>query len=180
MDVGENLVLLTEGVQEDWQKSADEKTPQNAIVDGTMTKHLLGTEGTPKDGSGEETVVSGASEVVLLLWQADVGDLGHLVVEDGCADESGNESRPHLTAEGDPRGNVYVVGELETLSEVESARGRNGSVTLEVVHGSGVPGEPETTEEFGDNVQGNFDIRDRHDNTARNTESYSKENCTVR
>jgi hypothetical protein len=37
---------------------------------------------------------------------------------------------------------VYVVGELEILSEVESVRGRDEPVRFEVVHGSGVPGEP--------------------------------------
>ena len=117
--------------------------------------------------------------MTLLRRQADVGDLGHLVVEDGRADIGGDESPPHLTAEGDPWSNMYVVSKLEILSEGESLRGRDESVSLEVVHGSGVPGKPETTEKFGDNVQGYFDIRDGHDDTARNAEDYSKENCTV-
>jgi len=85
--------------------------------------------------------------------------------------------QPKVT--GDPWSDMYAVGELEILSEVESVRNRNEPVGL--VHDSGVPREPsETTEEFGNNVQGNFDIHDGHDNTTRNTEGYSEENCEVR
>ena len=177
VEVGENLELLAKEVEGDRQNGADEETPQEAIVDGTSTEHPLGTESTPKDGSGEERVVSGTSEVILLLWQTDAGDLGHLVVEDGRADESGDESRPHLAVEGDPRCDVDVVGELEILGEMESVRSRNISVSLEIVHSSGVAREPETTKQLGNNVQGNLDVRDRHDDTARNTEYHSEENC---
>jgi len=179
VDVGENLELLAKEVEGDGQNSAEGETPQKAIVDGTRTEHSLGTKSTPKDRSGEESVVSGASEVILLRWQADVGDLCHLIVEDGRANECGDESRPNLTAEGDPWSDVHIVGELKILSEAKSVRGRDVSIRLEEVHGSGVPGEPETTEEFGDNVQGNLDTCDRHDDAARNTEDYREENWTV-
>ena len=179
VDVGENLELLAKEVEGDGQNSADGETPQKAIVDGTRTEHPLGTKSTPKDRSGEESVVSGASEVILLRWQADVGDLSHLIVEDGRANECGDESRPNLTVESDPWSDVHVVGELKILSETKSVRGRYESIRLEEVHGSGVSGEPETTEKFGDNVQGNFDICDRHDDAARNAEDYREENCTV-
>ena len=74
---------------------------------------------------------------------------------------------------------MYVVGKFEILREVESMRGCDVSVRLEVVHRSGVTGEPETTEEFGNDVQGNFDIGDGHNDTARNTENHSEENYTV-
>ena len=170
VDVGENPELLAKEVEGERQNSANGETPHKAIVDGTRTEHLLGTKSAPKDRSGEESVVSGASEVIPLRWQADVGNLGHLIVENGRANEGGDESRPNLTVEGDPWSDVHVVGELKILSEVESVRGRDVSIRLEVVHGSGIPGEPETTEEFSDNVQGDFDIRDRPDDAARNTE----------
>jgi hypothetical protein len=98
--------------------------------------------------------------VILLRGQADVRDLGHLVIENGRADEGGNECCPHLAVEGDPRSDVHVVGELETLSEVESLRSREVPVSLEVVHSSGVTREPETTEELSNNVQANLDVRD--------------------
>ena len=60
--------------------------------------------------------------MILLLGQADVGDLGHLVVENGRADDSGDKRRPHLAVEGDPWSDMHVVREFEILSEVESMR----------------------------------------------------------
>ena len=74
---------------------------------------------------------------------------------------------------------MHIVGELETLSEVEGMRGRDASVRLEVVHSSGVTREPETTEELGNNVQGNLDVRDGHNDAARDTEDYSEEDCRI-
>jgi hypothetical protein len=124
-------------------------------------------------------LLRGASEVILLRGQADIGDLCHLVIENGRADEGGDESCPHLAVEGDPWSDVHVVGELEILSELESMRGRDISVGLEVVHSSGVTREPETTEELGNNVQGNLDVRIGHDDAARDAEDHSEENCRV-
>jgi hypothetical protein len=177
--VGEDLELLSEEAEGDGQDSTQRETPQEAIVDGTRTEHLFRTESTPEDGSREKCVVPGTSEVILLRGQADVGDLRHLVIENGHADESGDEGYPHLAVEGDPWSDVHVVGELEILSEEESARGRDESVSLEVAHSGGVTREPETTEELGNNVQANLDIRDGHDDTARDAEYHSKENCRV-
>ena len=65
--------------------------------------------------------------------------------------------------------------ELEIPGEVEGVRGRDISVRLEVVHRDGITGEPETTEQPRNDVQGNLDVRDRHDNTAGDTEDESKE-----
>jgi len=101
-----------------------------------------------------------------------------LVVEDGRADEGGDEGRPHLAAESDPRCDVHVVGELEILSEVEGVRGGDVTVRLEIVHSCCVTREPETTEQFCNNVQGDLDVRNGHDDAARNTEDRSEENCT--
>jgi hypothetical protein len=154
---------------------ANEETPQEGIVDGTGTIHLLGTEGTPENGSGEEGVDAGAGEPILLASRADVGDLGHLVVENGGANEGRHKGGDHLTVEGDPRWDVDVMRELEILGEVEGVRGRDVSVGLEVVHRGGVTGEPETSEQLGDDVQGNLDVRDGHDNTAGDTEDEGKE-----
>ena len=121
----------------------------------------------------------GASEVILLLRQADIGDLGHLVVENGRTDESGDERCPHLAAEGDPWGDVHIVRELEIFSEADSLRGRDGSVRLKVVHSGGVTREPETTKELGNNVQGNLDVRDGQDDAARDAEDHSEENYRI-
>ena len=179
VEVGEDLELLTEEVEGDGQDSTQRETPQQPIVDGTRTEHLFGAESTPQDGSGEKCVGVGTSEVILLRGQADVRDLGHLIIENCRAHQGGGEGCPHLTAEGDPRSDVRVAGELETLSEVESLRGRGAPVRLEIVHSSGVTREPETTEELGNNVQGNLDVRDGQDDTTRDAEDYSEENCKL-
>lgn len=73
---------------------------------------------------------------------------------------------------------MHVVSELEILSEMESLRGRDETVSLEVVHSRSITGEPETTKEFCDNIQGNLDVRDGHDDAARNAEDHGEEDCT--
>lgn len=117
--------------------------------------------------------------MILLTGQADVGDPCHLVVEDRCADEGGDESGPHLAAECDPRSDVHIVGELEVLSKVESLRGCDVTVRLEIIHRIGITSEPKTTEKLCDNVQGDLDVRDGHHDTARDTKNYSKEHYGV-
>ena len=74
---------------------------------------------------------------------------------------------------------MHIVGELETLSEVEGMRGRDASVRLEVVHSSGVTREPETTEELGNSVQVNRVVCGGRDDAARDAEDHSEENCKV-
>ena len=177
VEVGENPEPLAKVVKWDGQNGSNGEAPQESIIDGTRAEHFLWTESAPKDGSGEERVVPRAGKVILLTGQTDVGNLRHLVVEDRRADEGGDESRPHLTVECDPWSDVNIVGELEVLSEVESLRGRDVTVGFEIIHGSGVTGEPETAEQLSDDVQGNLDVRDGHDDTARNTEDHSEEDC---
>ena len=99
------------------------------------------------------------------------------MVENGHANEGGDEGCPHLAAEGDPWGDVHIVGELETLGEVEGMCGRDVSVTLGVVYSNGVTREPEATEELGNNLQGDLDVRDGHDDAARDAEDHSEEDC---
>ena len=164
-----------EVVEGNGHQGANEETPQEGIVDGTGTIHLLGTEGTPENGSGEKGVDAGAGESVLLVRRADVGDLGHLVVENGGTNEGRNEGGDYLTVESDPGWDVDVMRELEILSEMEGVRGRDVSVCFEVVHRRGVTGEPETADQLGNNVQGDLDVRDGHDNTAGDTEDEGKE-----
>ena len=142
MEVLENLPLPAEEVEWNWKESTDEETPQEAIVDGTSAEHLLGSKGTPEDGSGEKSVDPRAGEMILLVRRANIGDLRHLVIEDGCADKSGNKGGEHLAVEGDPRWYVDVMSEFEVLGEVESVRGGDVSVGLEIVHGSGVTRKP--------------------------------------
>ena len=174
VEVGENLELLVEEVEGDGQDSAQRETPQEHIVDGARTEHLLWTEGTPGEGSLDKRDVQGAKQE-----SNPVAGRSHLVVENGRADEGGDEGCPHLAVECDPWSDVRIVGKLETLSEVEGLRGRDVSVRLEVVHSSGVTREPEATEELGNNLQDNLDIRDGHDDTARDAKNHSEEDYRV-
>ena len=100
-----------------------------------------------------------------------------MVVENGGADEGRHEGGDHLTIEGDPGWDVDIVRELEILGEVEGVGGRDISVRLEVVHRGGVTGEPETSEQLGDDVQGDFNVRDGHYNPAGDTEDEGKEDA---
>ena len=175
MEVSENFPLPTQEVERNREDGTDQETPQEAVVHCTSTEHPLGSKGTPEDGSGKVIVDSWTSEMILLVNRANIGNLRHLVVENGGADESGNEGGEHLTIKRDPRRDVDVVGEFEILGEVEGVRGGNESVRLEIVHGCGVTGEPETTEQFGDNVKGDLHIGDSHDDPARNAEDDGEE-----
>ena len=152
VEVLEEFRPLAEIVEGDGYDSTDEETPQDGIVDGTGAVHLLGTEGTPENGSGEEGVDAGAGEPVFLVRCADVGNLGHLVVENGGADESRYESGDHLTVESDPGWDMDVVRELEILGKVEGVGGCDIPVGLEVVHCIGVTGEPETSKQLCDDI----------------------------
>ena len=90
--------------------------------------------------------------MILLADRTNIGDHRHQVVEDGCAYESGNEGCEHLAVEGDPRRDVGVVSEFEILCEVEGVGGGDVSIALGIQHRGGVTGEPETTEQLGDDV----------------------------
>ena len=180
MEVPENLPLLAEEVERNREKGADEETPQETIVGGTRTEHLLGPKGTPKNGSGEESVGIRTGETVLLPRCANIGYLRHLIVEDSRAHKTGNKGSEHLTAECDPRWNMGVMGELEILREVEGVHGRDVSVGLEKIHGIGVTGEPETTEQLSDDVEGDLHVCNSFDDTTRHTKDGGEEDTVQR
>ena len=146
MEVSKNLPLPTKEIKRNREEDTDEEGPQEAVVDGTNADYLLGSKGTPEDGSSEEAVETRTSEVVLLARCTNIGYLRHLVVEHGCADESGSEGSKHLGAERDPRWNVGVMSKFEVLGKVEGVYGDDGSEHLHVDHCSDVAGEPEATE----------------------------------
>ena len=175
VEIPEDFPLLAEEVKRNREEGTDQETPQEAIVDGTSTKHLLRSEGTPEDRSCEEGVDSRAGEVVFLIGCADLGNPRNLVVEGSCTDKSGNKGSEHLAVEGDPRWNVGVVSEFEVPGKVEGVRGGDVSIGLKVVHGSSVTGEPEAPEQLGDNVEGKFHIGGSHNDAARNTKYYGEE-----
>lgn len=117
--------------------------------------------------------------MILLVRQTDVRDLRHLVIEDRRADEGGYKSGPHLAAECDPWSDVHIMGELEILGKVKSLGRCDVTVGLEIIHSGGIACVPKTTEQLGDNVQGNLDVRDRHYDAARDTENCGEEHYDV-
>jgi len=88
MEVLQNPPLLAKEVERNREEGASEETPQDTVVDSISTEHLLWPKGTPQDRTGEESVNTEAGEVVLLRRCANIGDLRHLIVEGGRADES--------------------------------------------------------------------------------------------
>ena len=180
VEVPKNLPLPTKEIEWNREEGANGETPQEIIVDGSRAEHPLWSEGSPEDGSGEESADTGAGEVVLLVRFADIRDLRHLVVEDTRADECGNKGSEHLAVEGNPRWNVDVMSEFEILGELEGVLGGGVSVELEVHQGSGVTGEPETTEQLGNDTKGDFHVGNCHYYAARNAENDSEEDTIQR
>ena len=175
MEVSEDLPLPAKEIERNREEDTDEEEPQEAVVDSTNAEHLLGSENAPKDGGGEETVETRAGEMVLLVRCANIGDLHHLVVKHGCADESGNEGSKHLGTEGNPRWNVGVMSEFEILSEVEGVCGSEDSEDFHVDHCCDITGEPEATKHLGDNAEANFHIGNSLDDAAGNSENDCEE-----
>jgi len=66
------------------------------------------------------------------------------------------------------------MSEFEILGEVEGVGGCDVSVALEVEHRSGITGKPETTEQLGDDVEGDLNVGNGHDDTKWYAESGGK------
>jgi len=113
--------------------------------------------------------------VVHLTWGADVRDLGHLEVEDRSADEGRNDSSIDLSIKRQARGDVHVVGELEVRCEADGLDGGHIAVRLEVVHGVCVAGEPQSAKHFRYNVECNFNVGGRSDDTNRHDKYYGQQ-----
>ena len=176
----ENLPLPAKEIERNREEGTNGETPQETIIDGTRTEHPLWSEGAPEDGSGEKSADTGAGEVVLLVRCTNIGDLRHLVAEDTGADESGNKCSKHLAVEGNPRWNVDVMREFEILGEPEGVVGGDVSVDPEVHQGSCIAGEPEATEQLGNDTKGDLHVGNCHDYAARNAEDDCKEDSIQR
>lgn len=175
MEGSKNLPLPAEEVEWNREEGADKETPQETVIDSTYTKNLLRPKGAPENGSGEESVDTRACEMMLLPRRTDIRDLRHLVVEGSRAYESGNKGGKHLAVERDPGRNMDVMSQFEILGEVQGVRGGDVSVGLEIVHGCGITGEPETAEQLSNDIEGDLYVGDDHDDATRNTEDDSEE-----
>ena len=112
--------------------------------------------------------------MILVGRRADIREI-ELEVQDTDGDERRDEGGDHLSEEGDTRGNVRVVGELEILSERDGVRGRDVAVRLEEVHGERVALEPGSTDELGQDVERDLGVGRGVDDTDRHAEDERKE-----
>lgn len=79
-------VLLAEPPEEDNDDNAQGETNQGLDILTPDTPHLLGADGSPKHGGGEEGVDAGAEEAEGGVVGADVLEMD-LVLDDGDADK---------------------------------------------------------------------------------------------
>jgi hypothetical protein len=158
MHVSQDWETLAAEIEDEWQDKSDQETPDKTVVNGTRSEHTLGTERTPQDGGSKECIYTWASEPILLMRITDVVDARHLEVETGDSDEGRYERSSDLSHEGCKRRDVGVMCQFEILGEVERVGGRDIAIRLEEVEGVGVAGEPETTKELGQYVQGDLSV----------------------
>jgi hypothetical protein len=176
VDVVHDLVLVAEQKEWDGEDGSSEETEKEVLVERSCTEHPLGTKGTPKDGSGEESVDTRAGESVLLGWRAHILDVCHLEIDDRDGHEGRNDSSNHLDPESNSGWNMRVMRKLKILRESNGMGSSHVAVTLEVVHGQSITREPQSSEKFGKHVEGNFLVGDRLDNTDRDTEDNGQGN----
>jgi hypothetical protein len=92
----------------------DGETQEHHIVSTSGTKEPLGTQSTPKDCRGEESVVTGASEAELSVLGANVLER-HLEVQDTSRDKGENQGGDHLTDECVVGLDVGVVRQFQVV-----------------------------------------------------------------
>jgi hypothetical protein len=76
----------------------DGETQEHHVVSTSRTKEPLGTQSTPEDCRGEESVMTGASEAKLSVLGANVLE-GHLEVQDTRRNKGENQGGDHLAGE---------------------------------------------------------------------------------
>lgn len=113
--------------------------------------------------------------MVGLRWATHSLDLGHLVVEDGRADETGDDGRNNLGHERDTGRDMEVMGQLQILSEVKCVCSRDISVRLEVIHSGGISSEPKTTEQLSEHVESDLNVGYGLNDSDWNTENHCQE-----
>lgn len=119
---------------------------------------LLGADGAPEHGGGEEGVLAGADKLEGRVLCADAVEVD-LVGDDGDADKGRDQGGDHLGEEGEARRDLDVVGELEVVAEVEGVGAGDVAVRLEEAHGEGVAFHKGAADELGQHVERHFDAR---------------------
>lgn len=115
-DPGTPGPLQAEAVEPNDEGNTKRETEECRHILASNTPDLTGSDGAPEDSCREEGVDTGAEEAERRVRRADILDVD-LILQNGDADEGRDESRDHLSPEGEARRNLEVVGELEICGE---------------------------------------------------------------
>lgn len=151
----------------------DRETDEEGCVEPTLAKDLVGPESTPKYRGSEESVDTRAVEAVWCIGGTDILDMD-LEVENTSADESGNKACGHLSPEGVARRNLGIVCKLEIVQELNSVSASDVAEGLEEVHGQGITTNPSTSDEFGQDVESDWNTSNGSNDTNRNDEDQTE------
>jgi hypothetical protein len=171
VDVSHRGDNTTEVVKDDGKEEPNQETPNETAINLMTSEHAFRSERTPKHRSGEERILSGASKLVNLVGRADVRDSSDLEVQNPDADEGGDKRGYRLCDECGARRDVSVMGELEILSEAECVSGGDVAIGFEKVESIRVAGEPETTQEFCQYIEGDLEVSDGLNNADGDAEN---------
>lgn len=150
--------VLAQQPEDDDDGDAQGEAEQRLGVLAADAPDLLGADGAPEHGGGEEGVFAGADKLEGRVLCADALEVD-LVGDDADADKGRDERGDHLREEGEARGDLDVVGELEVVAEVESVGAGDVAVRLEEAHGEGVAFDKGAADELGQHVERDLDAR---------------------
>lgn len=169
--------LLREGasdvVEDGGHNKADGKTDEEECVQSALAEDLMGTQGTPEDRGSKEGVVARAVKAVRCACGTNILDVD-LEVEHTSTDDSGDEACHHLSPEGVARRNLGVVCELEIVQELDGVSTSDIAKGLEEVHGQSVASDPSSSNELGQDVEGNLNTSDGPNNADWDDEDETK------
>ena len=134
--------LLLDVPGDDGQNKTEGPSEHEGRVLTVVAEDLLGADGTPEDGGGEEGVDARARHLVGGILGADVGDVVHLEVENAGADEGRDERGDDLGGKGVLGGDLDVVSEFEIVGEPDGVGAGDVAERLEEVHGESIAFNP--------------------------------------
>lgn len=127
--------LLVESPEKEDDNDAERETHQHLAVLTIVSENLLGANGTPEYGCGEEGVDARASELILRVRCAHSINVQHLEVQHSNADDGTNQGGDHLSDKGLAWRNLDIVGELEIVGKPDGMGAGYVAKRLEIVHG---------------------------------------------
>lgn len=148
--------VLAQEPEDDDDGNAQGEAQQRLGILAAHAPDLLGADGAPEHGGGEEGVLAGADELEGRVLCADAVEVD-LVGDDADADKGRDQGGHHLREEGEAGRDLDVVGQLEIVAEVQGVRAGDVAVGLEEAHGEGVAFHEGAADELGQHVERHFD-----------------------